>query len=50
LHINLKTNTVNDKSAYLPAIYYNVLKHELSFYQLPDFLEFVFLLTAFFCL
>jgi len=29
-YINLKTNTVNDKSANFPAIYYNVLKHELS--------------------
>jgi len=28
LYINLKTNTVNDKSANFPAIYYNVLKHE----------------------
>ena len=30
LYINLKTNTVNDKSANFPAIYYNVLKHERS--------------------
>jgi len=30
LYINLKTNTVNDKSASFPAIYYNVLKHERS--------------------
>jgi len=28
LYNNLKTNTVNDKSANFPAIYYNVLKHE----------------------
>jgi len=30
LYITLKTNTVNDKSANFPAIYYNVLKHERS--------------------
>jgi len=30
LYINKKTNTVNDKSANFPAIYYNVLKHERS--------------------
>jgi len=30
LYINLKTNTVNDKSANFPGIYYNVLKHERS--------------------
>jgi len=28
LYINLKTNTVNNTSANLSAIYYNVLKHE----------------------
>ena len=28
LYINLKTNTVNDKSANFPDIYYNVLKDE----------------------
>ena len=37
LYIDLKTNTVNDKSANFPAIYYNVLKHErsLSVTRLP---------------
>jgi len=37
LYINLKTNTVNDKSSNFPAIYYNVLKHEqsLSVTELP---------------
>jgi len=30
LHINLKTNTVDDKSANFPGIYFNVLKHERS--------------------
>jgi len=37
LYINLKTNTVNDKSANFPAIYYNVSKHErnLSVTGLP---------------
>ena len=30
LYINLRTNTVNDKSSSFPAIYYNVLKHERS--------------------
>jgi len=30
LYLNLKTNTVNDKSANFPAIHYDVLKHEQS--------------------
>ena len=48
LYINLKTNTVNGKSVNFPAIYYNVLKHERSLSVIPYFLEFVFLLNAFF--
>ena len=37
LHINLKANTMNDKSTNFPAIYYNVLNHEwnLSVTGLP---------------
>ena len=30
LYINLKTNTVNDKSANFPATYYKFLKHDWS--------------------